>query len=795
MGNKTIAFTIVSFNYLSLARILGKSFKKHNPDIEFMIMIMDKVSDSFDRSKEEFEIATIDDLEIENKEQLTFKYNITEANTAVKPFFIRQYLMDKLEAEKIFYIDPDICFFGSMKKAIESLDKNDMVLTPHILSPMPDDGADPNEISIMRVGCYNLGFLGVKNNERTRKFMDWWSDRLYKYSISCPEKGLFTDQKWMDYAPSFLDKVYVLKDPGYNTAYWNLHERNDFSKINGEYFVNKHPLIFFHFSGYLIDDKNRISKFQNRFKLDQFGETLKELFDEYGENLKRNDFFNTRKIPYAFSFFDNGVVIPDIIRRIYYDLDNKDNFGNPYITKDSESFYNWLNSTKKGTHRITNLAYEIYKRRPEVQKIIPNPKANEVSLINWVASALKTDYRTDEAFINRINDLLPKSLPEKIGNFMTIIEKKYLIDSFLPFRLLKTILGKNIFRFIKKRFYKYQGRLLRKDFGSIPVSYFDSLKFRFKDKKYEDSIVLFRPHGVGDLLMSLPAFKKFKEKNKDKYIILYVYEESYPLMKTFDFFDEVISIPRSFNYWEGMKYIPIPIRSTFLNLMVEVKTENGNNSLDNNNNRIYRNFSVSKILEVPSEFERIHIPINQASEKKATSLLSKYGVDRNKFIVATFETSNDTRNWYPAYYKEFLEYVLSLGYQIFLVGNKEKNTLLFPNNKNLVNLIGETKSLLEVVEIVRKSKYVITTDTYLSHLAGIMDIPQLAIFTGGIDPKSRVSFYQKKVIAKSEDTCYCWDMPCKHEELRGKNELCRINLKPEKVKLCFNKLILENYDK
>ena len=35
---------------------------------------------------------------------------------------------------------------------------------------------------------------------------------------------MFTDQRWIDFVPSFFDH-HILKDPGYNVAYWNLHGR------------------------------------------------------------------------------------------------------------------------------------------------------------------------------------------------------------------------------------------------------------------------------------------------------------------------------------------------------------------------------------------------------------------------------------------------------------------------------------------------------------------------------------------------------------------------------------------
>ena len=67
MGKKTVAFTIVSLNYISMANVLGKSFKKYHPDIEFIIFIVDKVSREVDLSKySEFKTILVENIEVEN---------------------------------------------------------------------------------------------------------------------------------------------------------------------------------------------------------------------------------------------------------------------------------------------------------------------------------------------------------------------------------------------------------------------------------------------------------------------------------------------------------------------------------------------------------------------------------------------------------------------------------------------------------------------------------------------------------------------------------------------------------
>ena len=82
-----------------------------------------------------------------------------------------------------------------------------------------------------------------------------------------PERGYFVDQRWMDLAPGLIPSLFVLRDPGYNVAYWNLSSR-DVRRTGDGYTVNGRPLRFFHFSGYDPAQPQLLSKHQDRIELD-----------------------------------------------------------------------------------------------------------------------------------------------------------------------------------------------------------------------------------------------------------------------------------------------------------------------------------------------------------------------------------------------------------------------------------------------------------------------------------------------------------------------------------------------
>ena len=60
-----ISFTLCSNNYLAQAKTLGDSFKKHHPDFEFIIGLVDDFSDQIDYTAfQDFTIIKAEDINI-----------------------------------------------------------------------------------------------------------------------------------------------------------------------------------------------------------------------------------------------------------------------------------------------------------------------------------------------------------------------------------------------------------------------------------------------------------------------------------------------------------------------------------------------------------------------------------------------------------------------------------------------------------------------------------------------------------------------------------------------------------
>ena len=89
---------------------------------------------------------------------MRLRYSTAELCFALKPWVIR-HLLEKFPDEAIYYFDSDIELFTPLAEVEAALAHGaNIVLTPHILQPAPDQDS---EEALLRSGSLNAGFLAV----------------------------------------------------------------------------------------------------------------------------------------------------------------------------------------------------------------------------------------------------------------------------------------------------------------------------------------------------------------------------------------------------------------------------------------------------------------------------------------------------------------------------------------------------------------------------------------------------------------------------------------------------------
>jgi lipopolysaccharide biosynthesis glycosyltransferase len=227
---------------------LQETVRAHNPDWTFTLFLVDEIPIDHEvvgLLNEFDQVILAKALNIPRFEEWIRGFDVVEACTAIKGFAL-DFMLGY--GDDVIYLDPDIAVFNSLSVIQELLKTNNVVLTPHILSPENDERAiSDNEINTLKYGIFNLGFIAVSQSLEGKRFANWWAWRLYDFCIEDFDRGLFVDQKWINLVPALFENVLIWRHYGANLASWNLSQRN-LSLEQDEIMVEGMPLLFLHFS-------------------------------------------------------------------------------------------------------------------------------------------------------------------------------------------------------------------------------------------------------------------------------------------------------------------------------------------------------------------------------------------------------------------------------------------------------------------------------------------------------------------------------------------------------------------
>lgn len=334
-------FTSAAFNYIPKVRILFSSLRKHHPDWKLHLLLADEFRPDIDLLQEPFdEVIAASELGIPGWQGWAYCHNIVELATAIKPFMLAR-LLRQPGCEKVIYLDPDTVVFSPLDDVVEALDRANIVLTPHQTCPEKSLSAImDNEISSLKHGIYNLGFIAVSATETGLDFANWWSQRLYSFCRADIANGLFTDQRWIDLVPAFFSGVAIMRSTRHNVATWNLTTRQMTLSSAGEYLVDEEPLGFYHFTGFDSGAHHLMAA-----KHAGHNSAVSKLINWYAEQVDRASNDPLAKVPWAYNVHSDGTIISKeqrIVYRARTDLQKK--FPDPF---NAATYLNWWDTQGK----------------------------------------------------------------------------------------------------------------------------------------------------------------------------------------------------------------------------------------------------------------------------------------------------------------------------------------------------------------------------------------------------------------------------------------------------------------
>jgi glycosyltransferase involved in cell wall biosynthesis len=393
------ACTIIFRNYLSHARILASSFRQHVRGGRFYLLVVDDLPKNT-RIEPYIHVLNVGDLKLPSFYEMCFKYDVTELSTAVKPTLL-SLLLNRYGERRVVYFDPDSLIMRPLTVLLELMKSSGIVLTPHLLKPIPMDGLKPSEQDIMLSGAYNLGFIAVSDSLETRSFLKWWEERLRDGCRIDPPNALFVDQRWVDLVPGYFSSTVILRDPAYNIAYWNLHERR-ITRRGKEFYVNGQPIVFFHFSGFGPEQPQNLSRHQTRTKVKKRS-PLRDLLSLYVDLQMKYGYEISSKWPAGRLYFSNGIAVHPLLRRVYLGLDERtrQSFGNLLDASRPDSFLQWAIREQPEKKRLSPFLELLYSLRYDVAASFPDVHGHDrEKFLHWARTTGSKETHYDRRLVS-----------------------------------------------------------------------------------------------------------------------------------------------------------------------------------------------------------------------------------------------------------------------------------------------------------------------------------------------------------------------------------------------------------
>jgi hypothetical protein len=346
--------TVVTRNYAHYASVLLASCRATNPDADLFVCYADRPPDDWTEQVPGVRVLHGDRLGIPGWRCFTFQYTPFEVSCALKPYAMR-HVMD-LGYDEVVYLDGDMVVYGPLTEVFDNLAGASIVLTPHLLKALPNDGHRPHERAFLVSGTFNAGFLALRADDTARRFLAWWQSMVSRLCIVDLAGSLFVDQKWLDLVPGLFEGVHVLRHPGYNAGHWSLSQFRfeplaASSQTHSGVAVDGRPLVLFHFSGMTPAAPNEYLSSQTRTSLAEVPPLLR-LTTQYHADLAAAGMARCESWGCEFDSLADGTTIHpawrEAIRRRHAGFTE---IANPFDTTTQPHLLSLYRSIERGAHK------------------------------------------------------------------------------------------------------------------------------------------------------------------------------------------------------------------------------------------------------------------------------------------------------------------------------------------------------------------------------------------------------------------------------------------------------------
>lgn len=235
--------TLFDRNYLLKGLALYRSLGQHGGNFVLHILCMDDVVyELFGRMRFD-NVRLIRRVDFEDPELLGVKPTRTVAEycwtcTPSLPLYVLEH---NPEIDLITYLDADLYFFSSPEPIFDEFGDASILIVEHNFAPR----FKQYEVN----GKYNVEWLTFRRDAKGLAALRWWRDKCIEWCFYRLEEDRMGDQKYLDTWPTRFAGTHVLRHRGAGVAPWSFSQYK-ITNFNGSLYIDKVPLIFYHFHGF-----------------------------------------------------------------------------------------------------------------------------------------------------------------------------------------------------------------------------------------------------------------------------------------------------------------------------------------------------------------------------------------------------------------------------------------------------------------------------------------------------------------------------------------------------------------
>jgi len=278
-----------------------------------------------------------------------------------------------------------------------------------------------------------------------------------------------------------------------------------------------------------------------------------------------------------------------------------------------------------------------------------------------------------------------------------------------------------------------------------------TIKFKNAYRPYQgqeltdETVLVFRTGGIGDLLFIQPNLRYLKEKYPDCRIEFACGPQYQPMVETWDCVDEVCDLPFTFSRLQKAKY-----HMLFEGVIERCREAEKTNA--------YNLFSRWLGLDLPDD---VLIPSQKPKHDLVTEceeIIESWNLKPSSFIIMQLRASSPIRTPRHDFWVKIIDELNKRGYPVLLTDNPRQaenvdEFIKLISNKDMVfNFCKYSKAIDYTIALTSLAKATISTDSALSHIAASLDIPCFGIF-GPFPGEIRLKTYPKSRWVNAKKEC------------------------------------------